>query len=75
MTIEITIRLEDPRRDQDALWESIVCEFDIAASHEGHLVGGFFFRTEREPGDFFMFLQEQGHEMADFENIEIKPAA
>lgn len=75
MTIEITVRLEDPMADVFAMLDGMRKTFDKDMDTKGMLRGGFYFTTERTPAAFFGWLATEGFEMTHFENIEFKPVS
>ena len=71
MTIECTIRFKEPREAIKRALGSILLTTEAATAQ--HLVGGFFFKTDRSPTAILAAFEEDGFEIADFENIEFRP--
>lgn len=72
MTIECTIRFKSYSREtvERALGSILLtAEADTAQG----LMGGFFFKTDRSPTAILAAFEEDGFEIADFENIEFRP--
>lgn len=72
MTIECTIRFKTYDREavERALGSILLtAEADTAQG----LMGGFFFKTDRSPTAILAAFEEDGFEIADFDNIEFRP--
>lgn len=72
MTIECTIRFKTYSREtaERALGSILLTtEADTAQG----LMGGFFFKTDRSPTAILAAFEEDGFEIADFDNIEFRP--
>lgn len=72
MTIECTIRFKSYSRETvERVLGSILLATE-ADTAQG-LMGGFFFKTDRSPTAILADFEEDGFEIADFENIEFRP--
>jgi hypothetical protein len=72
MTIECTIRFKTYSRETLERVFNLVLEASEHATAQ-HLMGGFFFKTDRSPTAILAAFEDEGFEIADFENIEFRP--
>jgi hypothetical protein len=72
MTIECTIRFKNNTRAATERALGSILLSSEAETAQG-LIGGFFFKTARSATAILVAFEEDGCEMADFENIEFRP--
>lgn len=70
MTIEYTIRFAST----DAIERTIGCVLlNSEADTIGRLIGGYYFRSQRNPLDMIAAFAEEGFEVEDFASFEFAP--
>ena len=69
--MQVTIRFANPRTAHDSI-ERALGSILLAteAKTANHLIGGFYFDTERDPQDIFDAFEADGFEKEDFASIE-----
>lgn len=72
MTTEVTIRFTAKNPDLYTFMADVQ-RFDEDAVCRGWLIHGLYFHMEECPGQFMLWLFDEGFEMEDFTSIKFKP--
>ncbi|MBR9837044.1 MAG: hypothetical protein GYB50_04020 [Rhodobacteraceae bacterium] len=71
MTIECTIRWNKPRTAEESTGKALSGILTTAEAETARfIIGGFYFATEKTPGEIFAAFEADGFEMEDFKSIE-----
>lgn len=69
--MEVTIRFANPRTANTSVDRALGCILlETEAKTAKHLLGGFYFDTDRTPQDIFDAFEADGFEKQDFKSIE-----